>query len=456
METITIFHTNDVHSGLTYWERTQAFIKAQRQRIAAAGETSFLCDLGDHLDRSSVFTEASLGMGNIRLLNEAQYDVVTIGNNEGITLGHEDVNHLYDNANFDVVVANLKNMTDTASEWLKPYVIKETVKGTKIAFIGATAPFDIFYKELGWQVEEPKAALVRVALYLRPQVDIIICLSHLGKTEDELLAEMCPQIDVIFGAHTHHVWPHGKKVNGVLLTGGGMLGKFVGELTIKYEKSSGTIVSKSDILYECATLPVIIGEEERLQQLIMRAESAMQQVAFTAPMYFNKEWYHYSNLSHFFAQAILHKTAADCALFNAGIFLQPLNKGPITALDMHRALPHPINLCVIEVPATELKEILLESLNEDWPRMALKGLGFRGVVLGKILTYGLALDCERKLKINGQYADMTKSYKLVTLDLFTFGYFYPRFKYAKKHYILPEFIRDILLDYGKEIYPNSP
>ena len=86
METIHIFHTNDVHSHLQYWPRMQGFLEAQRTFLAQLGEASFLFDIGDFIDRSNLYTEATLGKGNVSLLNEAQYDVVTIGNNEGITL----------------------------------------------------------------------------------------------------------------------------------------------------------------------------------------------------------------------------------------------------------------------------------------------------------------------------------------------------------------------------------
>ena len=78
-----------------------------------------------------------------------------------------------------------------------------------------------------------------------------------------------------------------------------------------------------------------------------------------------------------------------------------------------------------------------------WPRLELKGLGFRGVIFGKVLTYGLKMNRQRELLINGQVVDPDKIYTLATLDLFTFGYFFPNFKYAKKQYFLPAFLRDI-------------
>ena len=55
----------------------------------AAGEAFYLFDIGDNVDRSHPFTEGTKGKGNIRLLNEAGYDAVTIGNNEGITMSKE-------------------------------------------------------------------------------------------------------------------------------------------------------------------------------------------------------------------------------------------------------------------------------------------------------------------------------------------------------------------------------
>ncbi|CAM5339240.1 hypothetical protein LSPH24S_03267 [Lysinibacillus sphaericus] len=44
--------------------------------------------------------------------------------------------------------------------------------------------------------------------------------------------------------------------------------------------------------------------------------------------------------------------------------------------------------------------------------MELKGLGFRGVVFGKMLTYGFAMNEERQLLINGKIADNERTYKL--------------------------------------------
>ena len=446
-EVIHFFHTNDLHSHFTYWKRSQDFIKTKRLMLAAQGETSFLVDIGDHLDRSNLYTEATLGKGNITMLNEADYDVVTIGNNEGITLAYNDLYHLYDEAKFEVVVGNLFSQSEDNPKWMKPYTILKTQHGTKIAVIAATTQFDIFYKELGWDVTTPRAELIKWVYALKEQVDVIVCLSHLGITEDELLAQECPEIDVIFGSHTHHVFENGQIVNDVLLTGGGKFGQYTGHLMLEFNHEIKQIVKKSEQLYENALIPEVEGEVAWLNSLQAKAQTLLQQPIFSLSKSYNKEWFHRSQLSDLFAQCLYEYTQADCVLFNAGIFVNPMNKGNISMYDIHKILPHPINICVVYLTGSELKEMYLQSENEDWPQLELKGLGFRGIIFGKMLNYGLKMNAQRELFINGVPVEQRKTYRLATLDLFTFGFFYPSFKHAKKQYYLPEFIRDVFRDY---------
>lgn len=448
-ETIHIFHTNDIHSHFNYWFRSQAFIKAQRTLLAERGEASLLIDIGDHMDRSNIYTEATLGRGNVKLLNEAQYDVVTLGNNEGITLSFEELSKLYEDAQFEVIVGNLQATNGRNPAWMKPYTIMTTKQGTKIGMIAATAQFDSFYDALGWQVVEPRLNLVETAYRLRDEVDVLLCLSHLGITEDRLLAEECPVIDVIFGAHTHHVLLEGELVNGVLLTGGGKFGQYTGHLTLQLDREAAQL-QKQVRLIENALLPEIEQEMEWLHNLHDEAKKRLTAPLFQLTKTYHKEWFHYSQLSDLFAEAVFDYTDADCALFNAGIFVDQLSKGNVSAYTMHKVLPHPINLCVIECTGRELREIYSQSQNEEWPRLELKGLGFRGVIFGKLLHYKLKMNKKRELFINGELVEPNKHYKLATLDLFTFGYFFPNFKYTKKHYYLPAFLRDILREYCKK------
>ncbi len=91
-------------------------------------------------------------------------------------------------------------------EWAIPFKIYTTAMGTKIGVIGATAEYPQFYSKLGWEVTPPREPLKSIAEQLKGD-RYLVCLSHLGIHEDERLAEECPEIDVILGAHTHHLFP---------------------------------------------------------------------------------------------------------------------------------------------------------------------------------------------------------------------------------------------------------
>ena len=76
---------------------------------------------------------------------KSRYTAVTIGNNEGINFPYEGLNDLYDNRDFDVLVANLYNSKNQHPSWLKPYKIYQTKSGTRIGVIGLTANFSLLY-----------------------------------------------------------------------------------------------------------------------------------------------------------------------------------------------------------------------------------------------------------------------------------------------------------------------
>ena len=133
------------------------------------------------MDRFHPISEAFKGKANVALMNDVGYDVVTLGNNEGITLSHDDLSHLYDDANFQVVCANLKSLTTNSPNWLEPTVKIETDQGIKIGVIGLTAPFNAFYHLLDWHVDYAFETLDQHIENLKESTDIIILLSHLGQ-----------------------------------------------------------------------------------------------------------------------------------------------------------------------------------------------------------------------------------------------------------------------------------
>lgn len=442
-ETIHIYHTNDLHSHFEHWSRIRDFLKMRKQWHLDEGETVYLFDIGDHMDRWHPFSEATLGKGNIDLLNEVGYDAVTIGNNEGITLDYEDLNSLYENADFHVIVGNLFDQLSQLPSWVKSHHIYQTNNGMKIGVIGLTAYFKPFYEALGWNITSPMDELEKLVQELHPHVDMMILLSHLGIRDDELIAARFPEIDVILGAHTHHVLHQGKEIKGTMLGAAGKYGHYVGHMMIEIDTANNKIVGKKAQLYEQQELPLVEKEEQENIEWYQKGEDLLGEEVTELAKPLPVDWFNPSPLPNVLCDTLAEWCEADCAFLNSGLLIDGLNEGAVTKQDLHRILPHPINPCLIELKGAELKEIIKQTFNEEWPHLQVKGLGFRGKVMGRFVYTNIQFK-GYEILIDHNPIDSQKIYKLALPDMFTFGHFFPDLQRLEKKYFMPEFLRDIL------------
>ncbi|MFJ5713801.1 bifunctional metallophosphatase/5'-nucleotidase [Neobacillus sp. NPDC093127] len=442
METIHIYHTNDVHSHLENWPRIAQFLHKEKKRHLQTEEEVFLFDIGDFIDRWHPYTEATKGKGNIPLLNECQYTAVTIGNNEGVNLPFEDLNHLYDEAQFDVLAANFYQKNEKYPDWVKPYKIYHTKKGTRVGVIGLTVQFAHLYELLGWELTEPISELKKWLHVLKEEADFIILLSHLGIHDDERIAAEFPEIDVILGAHTHHVLEQGKQVGSTLLGAAGKYGYFVGQVTVTIDDKK-SIINKNALLYATNELPSVQNEQEQVDAFLEKGKQLLDQKVSTLTKPMPNNLFQETELSLFLCKALREWCNADCAMINAGLLLGPL-AGDVTEYDLLTICPHPINPCTIELTGRELQEVLLETMDESLHHKHIKGLGFRGTLLGIFVYDRLSLK-GNTVYVNGKELNYEQTYTLALPDMFTFGHFFKEVLPSKqKRYFLPEFLRDLL------------
>ncbi|MGM0865599.1 MAG: bifunctional metallophosphatase/5'-nucleotidase [Bacillota bacterium] len=442
-EIIHIYHTNDLHSHFEHWSRIRDFLKMRKQWHLDEGEPVYLFDIGDHVDRWHPLSEATLGKGNINFLNEVGFDAVTIGNNEGITLDYEDLNSLYENADFHVIVGNLLDQSSHPPSWVKTHHIFQTNSGMKIGIIGLTAYFKPFYKALGWNITSPLDELEKLVQELHPQVDMVILLSHLGIRDDELIATRFPEIDVILGAHTHHVLHQGKEIKGTMLGAAGKYGHYVGHMMVEVDTANKKIVGKKAQLYEQQELPPAEKEEQENLEWYQKGEALLRGKVTELAEPLAVDWFNPSPLPDVLCDGLAEWCEADCAFLNSGLLIDGLEEGAVTKQDLHRILPHPINPCLIEMKGAELKEIIKQTFNEEWPHLQVKGLGFRGKVMGRFVYTNIQFN-GREILIGQKPIDPQKIYKLALPDMFTFGHFFPDLQRLEKKYFMPEFLRDIL------------
>lgn len=438
-ELIHIYHTNDLHSHLEHWPKIHKLLTERRRWHEETGDEVLIFDIGDHMDRWHPLSDATRGKANCQLLNLAGYDAATIGNNEGITLPFEDLDSMYLEKSFELLVANLYKPDGSRPAWAKPYHLYISKKGTKIGVIGVTVNFGRFYEQLGWRLTDPIEELGKCVAELKGKTDVIILLSHLGIHDDEQIAGMFPEIHVILGGHTHHVLHEGKEVEAALLAGAGKYGFYTGHVMLKLHSDTKEILAKKAQLYDLNELP----QPETADDYYSVGKKLMNEPVAVLP-----ESMQADRLAQILTEAMREWCDADCAFMNAGMLLRGLNGGAVTKFDLLELCPHPINPCTIELSGAQLKEVLLQTRDEKWPHLQIKGLGFRGTVMGAMIYDRIEFVHNQpvlQILINGKSIEAKKTYKLAIPDMFTFGRFFPEiYRAPQKQYWLPEFLRNIL------------
>ncbi|WP_053218756.1 bifunctional metallophosphatase/5'-nucleotidase [Virgibacillus senegalensis] len=459
-EKIFLYYTNDLHSHFENLPQIIGHFKEEAEVRERNGQSYWLIDIGDHVDRSHPITEAMKGKANVELLNDAGYQLATLGNNEGITLNHEDLFHLYDQADFQLVCANLSSLDGLEPGWLKPVSFATSVNGVKIGFIGLTAPFNDFYNLLGWNVGNPFSILEQHLPDLAAQADIVVLLSHLGITDDEEIARRFPEIDVIIGGHTHHLFRDGEYINETLLTAAGKHGKFVGEVILTWDHEQRKLVQKEAYASSTDNFPKDLQTEQKLLAYQEKSDDLLGETVITLREPLEFGWFKETFIMKKLVETLKEWTDADCAMLNAGLLLDRFEKGAVTYGDIHRICPHPINPCLVKLKGDELLEVIRASFTKQFTELKLKGFGFRGEIIGRMVFSGATMTTSKlpdgqerveQVEINGSPLDMNKQYKVATADTFTFGRLLPEVAKAEyKQFFMPEFLRDLLADTLRE------
>lgn len=455
LETIHLYHTNDLHSHFENWPTIVQFINKRREFHVKNHEQMFLLDIGDHADRFHPITEATNGKANVELLNMLQYDAVTIGNNEGITFSHDDLDSLYEKAEFPIIVSNLYTELGERPEWTVPYQILTLNNGVKVALLGVTVYYEKFYALLGWKVKDPFQSILETVQQVKEQADIIVLLSHLGISDDEIIAREFPDIDIIIGGHTHHVLQRGKKIDDTLVAGAGKYGQYVGHISL-------TVNSEQKELVNCeASITSMMEQYEGcsetevwLKQMLLKSEEKLSEVVGVLKDDLTLDWFKDSPFPLYLARALRQWCHGEVSMINSGILLEPLSKGPVTKKDLHRICPHPINPCKVELKGDVLKEVIIQAREERMEHLELKGLGFRGKVMGRMVFDGIDVKTERladgkehvtEIIVLGEPINLDRVYAVATVDMFTLGPLYPEISHSeKKLFYMPELLRDLL------------
>lgn len=252
---LTILHTNDVHGSVDGLARVATVVA--RVRRETEWPVLYL-DAGDVEETTTRISNITKGAAMHRLLSAAGCDAHTIGNAAWLRYGMGVLAEHGRSAAYPLLLANMRAAGGEHLPGTQPSVLLER-GGVRVAVIGVTAPFEEFHENIdfGAQVlDEVEAVREEERRLRRERPDLVVVLSHLGldvpatRVDDRRLAQaLAGRVDLIVGAHTHHLLLEGELVGGVLVAQAGDFAQHVGRVDV------------TDDGLRATTIPVEPGEE---------------------------------------------------------------------------------------------------------------------------------------------------------------------------------------------------
>ena len=429
--TITIAHTNDTHSRVfegSYDGMGFAKLATEVENLKSENPNFLLLDAGDALHGQTISTLVN-GESIIDVFNTMGYDAMTAGNHD-FNYGQDRLVELAGMANFPILSSNV--VKEDGSLLLENYTIKD-IAGIKVGIFGLTTP-ETTYKThpdnvKGLTFKDPVETAKEVVSELNDQVDVIICLAHIGLDEEseitsDLIAEAVPEIDVIIDGHSHTVLPEGMTVNGVLIAQAGEYDKNLGIITLKLTDKK--ITSKTASLFtkeESADLAENETILKKLNEITAEQEKITSVVIGKTDFVLEGERQNVrageTNLGNLITNAMLKTTGADIAITNGGGIRSSVDVGDITKGEIITVLPFGNYIITKDIKGSDIKAAIEHGIS-DYPELK----GAFPHVAGLSFTFDPSKETGSKvvsIYANGKALDLGKIYTVATNDFMAAG-----------------------------------
>lgn len=218
--TITILHTNDIHSHIEPFTGTDeryankggmARISQLAKAEKALNPNTLLLDAGDMFQGTPYFNYFK-GELMLKVMSAAGYDLGTIGNHE-FDNGLKGIYDPLPNAKFPLITSNYDfSNTILAGKFERYRIFRK--QGIKIGVYALGIELDGLVKRDNYGdtiYNDPIAVALEMENFLKNEedCDLVICLSHLGlryrgdKVSDVAIAAETSMTDLVIGGHTH-------------------------------------------------------------------------------------------------------------------------------------------------------------------------------------------------------------------------------------------------------------
>lgn len=230
-----ILHTNDFHGKLDD--------EKQEKLAVLRSEADFYFDCGDCIKAGNL--AIPLGKDDVwERLDQLDCTASVLGNRETHVLQAAFKKKL-EGATHPIVCANVR-LKNGERAFLRSLLLE--VSGIRIGIFGVMVP--MVTERMSTQAasaylwDPPLPTAKSIADELRPQVDVVIALTHIGLRHDRELAKLCPEIDLILGGHSHDCLYVPEIVGQTAICQTGSHGRYAGVYTIQPGRvATGELIS---------------------------------------------------------------------------------------------------------------------------------------------------------------------------------------------------------------------
>ena len=401
---VTLLFTNDVESAYdpipAFWLEDVSMIGGIAEittlieSLRESEPNVFLFDSGD------IFTGALAKLTHGKLAFELMitmgYDAMAIGNHE-FEYGHEIFEWEKNRAPFPVLGANFF-YKDTDHPYSQAHTIIER-DGVRIGVIGimgqdaATAIIPSYIAPL--DVRDPAEAVRKSVAELQGQVDLIVLLTHQGKTApmqtdaetdprlqrdidaDIALAGAVAGIDILFAGHADAGTPepvvHPETGTLIMQTYG--QATHLGYLQLRLDAQTGAIteydgklipVESSKLVPDARVLAKLKQYRDANNQIMVKVGTTEAQMV--------RRYIEESDIGNLFADIFVAASGADIGFVHGGSLRKDFPEGDIRLVDILDSYPFVDDVNVKEMSGSQIRRALEQSLTFERGMLQLSGL----------------------------------------------------------------------------------
>jgi 2',3'-cyclic-nucleotide 2'-phosphodiesterase (5'-nucleotidase family) len=338
IRTLTILHTNDLHSRLSPLDNHHggfAYLAAAIRHEREGCIDCLLLNAGDLAQGSPVSTIYK-GVPVFAIANMFGFDAATLGNHD-FDYGWQQARAFVEMSKYPIVSSNVVNSKDQLLT-PKPWVILK-VNGLRVGIIGAMTDdlhnlqFPIMMGD--YHTISSVATVRKYAAELRSQVDLIVLVAHIGPAEEQaFLTES--DVPVIVSGHIHSGLEQAMSNQDHVLVRVKSYGEELGRLELKVDTEKKAPVSWT-------WKKIVIDDDKIVPAPDVAAEVKIWEDKVAAvvdqPIAVSKRQLPKSEVKGLLEQAMKDVTGADFAYINTGGVRDILPKGQVLVRQAWNIMP---------------------------------------------------------------------------------------------------------------------